>query len=135
MAAITDDFQARWWALEQKMMDKFGKKPDVEAILFLIGLQETGFIRERISKEQKQDLMHVAICTILSPSGYYIHEGKDEEGWPHFKQIKNKPKVIIANTIKGFGIKSMENNPAWHHRSPNEQELTIFSNELEQKTN
>ena len=89
MAAITDDFQARWWALEQKMMDKFGKKPDVEAILFLIGLQETGFIREKISKEQKQDLMHVAICTILSPSGYYIHEGKDEEGWPHFKQIKN----------------------------------------------
>ena len=91
MAAITDDFQARWWALEQKMMDKFGKKPDVEAILFLIGLQETGFIREKISKEQKQDLMHVAICTILSPSGYYIHEGKDEEGWPHFKQIKKKP--------------------------------------------
>ena len=78
MAAITDDFQARWWALEQKMMDKFGKKPDVEAILFLIGLQETGFIREKISKEQNQDLMHVAICTILSPSGYYIHEGKDE---------------------------------------------------------
>jgi len=53
----------------------------------------------------------------------------------NLKQIKNKPKVIIANTIKGFGIKSMENNPAWHHRSPNEQELTIFSNELEQKTN
>lgn len=95
MAAITDDFQTRWWALEQKLMDKFGKKPDVEAILFLIGLQETGFIREKISKEQKQDLMHVAICTILSPSGYYINEGKDEEGWPHFKQIKNKPTMDL----------------------------------------
>ena len=67
----------------------------MEAILFLIGLQETGFIREKISKEQKQDLMHVAICTILSPSGFYIHEGKDEEGWPHFKQIKNTPTMDL----------------------------------------
>jgi hypothetical protein len=72
-------------------MDQFGKKPDTEAVLFLIGLQETGFIREKITKEQKQDLMHIAICTILSPSGYYLLEGKDEEGWPHFKQLKQLP--------------------------------------------
>ena len=69
-------------------MERFGKKPDVEAILFLIGLQEIGLSQEKISKEQKQDLMHVAICTILSSSGYYIVEGKDQEGWPHFKQLK-----------------------------------------------
>jgi len=72
-------------------MDQFGKKPDTEAVLFLVGLQETGFIREKITKEQKQDLMHIAICSILSPSGYYILEGKDEEGWPHFKQLKQLP--------------------------------------------
>ena len=95
MATIADDFQTRWWALEQKLVAKFGKKPDVEAVLFLIGLQETGFIREKISKEQKQDLMHVAICSILSSSGYYIMEGKDEDGWPHFKQIKNTPAMNL----------------------------------------
>jgi len=95
MASIADDFQTRWWALEKKLMDKFGKKPDVEAVLFLIGLQETGYIREKISKEQKQDLMHVAICSILSPSGYYIFEGKDEDGWPHFKQLKNTPTMNL----------------------------------------
>ena len=65
MASIGDDLQTRWWDLERKLMDKFGKKPDLESILFLIGLQETGFIQEKISKEQKQDLMHVAICSIL----------------------------------------------------------------------
>jgi len=86
-----DDLQSRWWALEEKLIKRFGKKPDMEAILFLIGLQETGFIKEKITKEQKQDLMHVAICTLFSQSGYYEFESKDEEGWPHFRQLKSLP--------------------------------------------
>ncbi len=86
-----DDLQHRWWALEAKLMERFGKKPDLEAILFLIGLQETGFEEPKISKEQKQDLMHVAVCTILQPSGYFLYEGKDPDNWPHFKQIKEMP--------------------------------------------
>jgi hypothetical protein len=88
---IQDDLQQRWWNLEAKLAERFGKKPDMEAILFLIGMQETGFITDKISKEQKQDLMHVAVCTVLSASGFYLLEGKDEEGWPHFKQIKELP--------------------------------------------
>jgi hypothetical protein len=84
----SDDLQVRWWKLEQKLMDKFGKKPDLESILFLIGVQEVGGAGHTFTKEQKQDLMHVAVCTILSASGYYEHEGWDEDGWPHFKQLK-----------------------------------------------
>src|SRR5579862_8512088 len=52
-----DDLQSRWWKLEEKFMNKFGKKPDVEAILFLIGIQEIGKFKKKFSKEQKQDLM------------------------------------------------------------------------------
>ena len=88
---IQDDLIQRWWQLEQKLTEKFGKKPDLESILFLIGLQETGFIQDNISKEQKQDLMHVALCTVLMPSGYYELEGKDADGWPHFRQLKSMP--------------------------------------------
>ena len=86
-----DDLQSRWWALESKLVERFGKKPDMEAILFLIGMQETGFIKEKITKEQKQDLMHVAVCTLFSQSGYYELERKDDEGWPHFRQVKSLP--------------------------------------------
>ena len=86
-----DDLQQRWWNLEAKLIDRFGKKPDMEAILFLIGLQETGFEADKISKEQKQDLMHVAVCTLLQPSGYFVLEGKDPDNWPHFKQVKEMP--------------------------------------------
>ncbi|HET9744572.1 MAG TPA: hypothetical protein VFP97_02600 [Chitinophagaceae bacterium] len=86
-----DDLQTRWWTLEAKLVERFGKKPDMEAILFLIGMQETGFIREKITKEQKQDLMHVAVCTVFSQSGFYELERTDQDGWPHFKQLKPLP--------------------------------------------
>ena len=88
-----DDLQSRWWKLEEKLIERFGKKPDVESVLFLIGIQELGEIKAKFSKEQKQDLMHVAVCTVLSPSGYYELERVDEDGWPHFKQRKAMPEL------------------------------------------
>lgn len=42
----------------------------------------------------------------------------------------NQPLAIIANTIKGFGIKTLENNPAWHHKSPNKEEYETLISEL-----
>ena len=91
MANVQDDLQARWWNLEAQLVERFGKKPDIEAILFLIGVQEFGDMRKKFSKEQKQDLMHVAVCSLFAQSGYYELEGVDEDGWPHFKQLKILP--------------------------------------------
>jgi hypothetical protein len=90
-----DDLQQRWWDLEAKLVERFGKKPDLETVLFLIGMQETGFIKQKITKEQKQDLMHVAVCTVLSQSGYYQLEYHDKDGWPHFKQLKEMPSLHL----------------------------------------
>ena len=87
----SDDLQQRWWQLEARLVERFGKKPDLETILFLIGIQEFGQLKEKFTKEQKQDLMHVAVCRLLSQSGYYELEKTDEEGWPHFKQLKRMP--------------------------------------------
>lgn len=88
---VQDDLQTRWWQLESRLVERFGKKPDLETVLFLIGIQEFGDIRPRFTKEQKQDLMHVAICSLLSQSGFYELEGVDRDGWPHFKQLKAMP--------------------------------------------
>jgi hypothetical protein len=90
---FNDDLQSRWWKLEEKLIERFGKKPDVETILFLIGIQELGDVKAKFTKEQKQDLMHVAVCTVLMPSGYYEIERVDEEGWPHFTQLKAMPEL------------------------------------------
>lgn len=43
---------------------------------------------------------------------------------------KNKFEIIIAKTIKGKGIKTIENNPAWHHKAPSNEELKKFKKEL-----
>ncbi|MDB5246294.1 MAG: hypothetical protein JWQ40_688 [Segetibacter sp.] len=110
---VSDDLQTRWWNLEAKLVERFGKKPDMEAILFLIGMQETGFVQKKITKEQKQDLMHVAVCTLLSQSGYYLLEGKDEEGWPHFKQLKEIPALQLIeqeNFLKDHVLLYFEKN-------------------------
>jgi hypothetical protein len=96
MMNATDDLQQRWWNLEAKMVERFGKKPDMETILFLIGIQEFGDIRKKFSKEEKQDLMHVAICSLLSQSGFYELEKIDEDGWPHFRQLKSMPEMNMV---------------------------------------
>lgn len=92
-----DDLQTRWWTLEAKLVEKFGKKPDLESILFLIGIQEMGGDVKKYSKEQKQDLMHVAVCTVLRASGYYKVSGVDKDGWPHFEQLKPLPVMNLID--------------------------------------
>jgi hypothetical protein len=110
---IQDDLQSRWWALEAKLVERFGKKPDMETILFLIGLQEFGGSREKFTKEQKQDLMHVAVCSLLMPSGYYEIEGYDTDNWPHFKQLKALPVMDMIqqeNFLKDHVLLYFENH-------------------------
>ena len=67
------------------------KLPDLQNILFLIGIQELGQVRRDFTKEEKQDLMHIAVCTLMSAKGYFEFVGRDEDGWPHFTQLKVLP--------------------------------------------
>ncbi len=62
--------------------------PDFNGILLLIGIQELGRVQKSFTKEEKQDLMHIAACSLLEQDGYYKFQGRDEDGWPHYKQLK-----------------------------------------------
>ena len=62
--------------------------PDLQIILLLIGIQETSIFKKQFTKEEKEDLMHVATCELLSKEGYYQFVGNDPDGWPHYKQIR-----------------------------------------------
>jgi hypothetical protein len=98
MTNETDDLVTKWEALLEKLTKVVGKKPtDLNSILFLIGMQELGQGTKHFSKEQKQDLIHIAICKILSKDGIYELEGRDEEGWPHWKLVKKLPYVDILH--------------------------------------
>lgn len=81
-----------WEALLNQLQTLVGKRPaDLNAVLFLIGVQELGQGPKRFSKEAKQDLMHIAVCRILSQSGYYAFDGYDKDNWPQWIQQKPVP--------------------------------------------
>ena len=92
-----EDLPSRWKIMEEKWLTRFGKKPDMESILFVIGIQEFGDIRKKFSKEQKQDLMHVAVCSLFAQSGYYELDKVDEDGWPHFRQLMALPEMNLVD--------------------------------------
>ncbi|PHR43936.1 MAG: hypothetical protein COA32_15490 [Fluviicola sp.] len=77
--------------LVAELEETFGGGLDVQAILFLIGVQELGKGRQTFSKRQKTELMHVAVCTLLEPYGFYKTVGRDKDNWPHFEFIKELP--------------------------------------------
>lgn len=82
------DTNTAWKEVEDMLTARFGKTPNLEAILFLIGIQELGKGNKKFTKEQKEDLMHIAMCTLLAPAGYYRFEKYDNDGWPHFIELK-----------------------------------------------
>ena len=86
------ELDRNWQQVLAFIEQSLGKKPkDLNGVLFLIGVQELGQGYRLFSKEEKQDLMHIAICKVLSFSGYYELDGIDQEGWPHWKMIKKLP--------------------------------------------
>jgi hypothetical protein len=92
-----EQFEQRWKQVEELLNERFGKVPDMEGILFLIGINELGAVPNRkFSKEQKQDLMHIAVCSLLATQGYYELAGTDDDGWPHY----NKLQAVSANDLQ-----------------------------------
>ncbi len=86
----------KWNSLLERIAVVVGKKPkDLNGVLFLIGVNELGKGKSIFSKEEKQDLMHIAICKVLSLSGYYELEGHDQDGWPHWKLVKKLPHIDL----------------------------------------
>ena len=95
------ELERTWAALMQSVEQMIGKKPkDLNGVLFLIGVQELGQGQKVFSKEEKQDLMHIGICKALSYAGYYVLEGQDKDGWPHWKLIKKLPHFDLLEQEK-----------------------------------
>ncbi|KAA9340017.1 hypothetical protein [Adhaeribacter soli] len=99
------DLDVRWTDLRLDLQKKFGKRPDLNAILFLIGIQELGQGITEFTKEQKQDLMHIATCKVFSLSGFYELTHTDAEGWPHYRSVKPLP---------AGHLKAQERMLKWH---------------------
>lgn len=85
--ARDEKLKERWKELHLKLSNQFadGELMEMDAILYLVGVQELEQPHRKFSKEEKLDLMHIAICRLLEPLGYYVFDYYDDEGWPHYK--------------------------------------------------
>ena len=94
-------FDFEWLQIQHKVKDILGqeKLPDLNGVLFLIGIQELGQLKDVYTKEEKQDLMHIAVCRLLSDEGYFNFKGIDQDGWPHWEPTRD---------IDVKGLKSQE---------------------------
>ncbi len=83
----------RWEKVVEILSNQFadGEKLDLDAIIYLIGVQELGNFKKNFQKDEKVNLMHIAICRLLEPYGYYEFNFFDKEGWPHYKIKEELP--------------------------------------------
>lgn len=117
------DLERQWYRLLVELERLMEKKPkDLNGVLFIIGIQELGKGARRFTKEEKQDLMHIAICKVLSLAGFYELEGLDSEGWPHWKLIKKLPHFDLLEQeklLKMYVLEYFEKEYNWHFTSSN----------------
>lgn len=85
----------RWETLVEKLSAKFSDhdRLDLESILFLVGVQELGQPDRKFKKDEKINLMHIAICQLLVPYGYYTFDYVDAQGWPHYRLQEPLPNL------------------------------------------
>jgi hypothetical protein len=87
------ELKDRWDALVIILSDKFsnGQALDIEGILYLVGIQELGQVHRKMKKDDNVNLIHVGICSVLEPFGYYRFDYFDDDGWPHFQLLEPLP--------------------------------------------
>ena len=90
-----EQLKVRWESLVEKLSIQFadGDSLDLDAIIYLIGVQELGQLHREFKKDEKINLMHIAICRVLEPYGYYEFDYFDNQGWPHYKTKAQLPNL------------------------------------------
>jgi len=86
---LKEDYERVLEILSSKFGD--GEQLNLDAIIYLIGVQELGKGAVEFKKDDKVNLMHIAICRLLEPFGYYEFDFFDNDGWPHYKVLEELP--------------------------------------------
>ena len=107
--------KTKWNNLKTKLSVDFSDNEiiDLDSIIFLIGIQELGQFQKRFNKQKKLEVIHIAVCKLLSDYGYYEYDYTDNDGWPHYKLIKKLPNlksgeqtILMKKAIINYFVKS-----------------------------
>lgn len=76
-----EELAHQWHLLQESLNAQFGKQPDIEAILFLVGIQSRGRGYEpKLNKQIKQDLIMEGTHCVFETLGLYKRVGIDSNG-------------------------------------------------------
>ena len=112
---MSSDLKTKWNNLKTKLSVDFSDNEiiDIDSIIFLIGIQELGQFQKRFNKQKKLEVIHIAVCKLLSDYGYYEYDYTDNDGWPHYKLIKKLPNlkageqtILMKKAIINYFMKS-----------------------------
>ena len=112
---MKSELKTKWDNLKNKLSIDFSEDQliDLDSISFMIGLQELDQFQIRLNKQKKLEVIHIAVCKLLSDYGYYDFDYIDKDGWPHYKLIKKLPNlksgeqtILMKKAIINYFIKS-----------------------------
>ena len=96
--------------------------------------------RLQISGNTEDVMAHDDLCERWSSFGWNVinvADGNDidqlKAAFDAAKEVKGKPTMVIANTVKGKGSSIMENKANWHHKVPNAEELAQIKKDLAER--
>jgi transketolase len=92
-------------------------------------IQQDGFTEEIMPLDPVRDKWMAFNWNVFEVDGHKIEQLIDALN--RVERLEDKPSIIIANTVKGNGIKHMANNPQWHGRAPPRKHTPILLEELQ----
>lgn len=114
---------------EAAMFAAHYKLDNLTAFVDYNGLQIDGPVREVMSPLPISDKWRAFGWNVLEIDGHDYHAIYD--AIQTAKAVKGQPTLIVARTVKGKGVCSMENVVDWHGKAPSRQECDAFLAELE----
>lgn len=114
---------------EAAMFAAHYKLDNIVAILDLNGLQIDGDITEVMNPTPHDEKFLAFGWNVVTINGHDFSE--IEAALNNAKEVKGKPTLVIAKTLKGKGVSFMEGKPEWHGQAPKEEQYKIALADLD----
>ena len=103
---VVESIEQKFKAVEFQFIRRFKKKPSLEAILLMIGFQESPESKQTRDKEEKLDLINLGVLIVLEKLGYFQKIVSDSN-WPAFEPTdkrseENKELIIKKGIVEYF---------------------------------
>jgi transketolase len=105
------------------------KLDNLVAVLDRNRIQQDGFTEDIMPLDPAKNKWEAFNWQVFEVDGHRVEQLMDALN--KASQVKDKPVMIVANTVKGNGVRHMANNPQWHGKAPPKKQTPVLLEELE----